>query len=29
MLFASQKSATKPNCVSVGYIVCVSYGKSW
>jgi len=29
MLFTSQKAVGKPNCVSVGYIVCVSYGKSW
>jgi hypothetical protein len=27
MLFATQKSVAKPNCVSVGTIVCVTYGK--
>ncbi|MDQ0175923.1 hypothetical protein J2S08_001759 [Bacillus chungangensis] len=31
MLFATQKSVAKANCVSVGTVVCVSYGnkKGW
>jgi hypothetical protein len=30
MLFSTQKTVSKPNCVSVGVVfICVSYGKSW
>ncbi len=29
MLFSTRKSVSKPNCVSVGVFVCVSYGNKW
>lgn len=29
MLFMTKKNEAKPNCVSVGVYVCVSYGKDW
>lgn len=29
MLFRSKKAVAAPGCVSVGYYICISYGKTY